>query len=40
MQDNKIRITGRGTWFLSFAHTKEDIKNTIKAFEKSLDKLI
>jgi glutamate-1-semialdehyde 2,1-aminomutase len=39
MQDNKIRITGRGTWFLSFAHTQEDINNTIKAFEKSLDKL-
>jgi glutamate-1-semialdehyde 2,1-aminomutase len=39
MQDNKIRITGRGTWFISYAHTKTDIKNTIKSFTKSLDQL-
>ena len=39
MQNNKIRITGRGTWFISFAHTKSDIKNTIKSFSKSLDQL-
>ena len=32
---NKIRITGRGTWFISFAHTKSDIKNTIKFFLRS-----
>ena len=39
MQDNKIRITGRGTWFISSAHTKADIKKTIKSFSKSLDQL-
>ena len=39
MQDNKIRITGRGTWFISSAHTKKDIKETIKSFSKSLDTL-
>ena len=39
MQDNKVRITGRGTWFISFAHTNTDIKNTIKSFSKSLDQL-
>ena len=37
MQDNKIRITGRGTWFISYAHTNTDIKKTIKSFSKSLD---
>ena len=39
MQDNKIRITGRGTWFISSAHTKKDIRETIKSFSKSLDTL-
>jgi len=39
MQDNKIRITGRGIWFISYAHTKTDIKNTIKSFTKSLEQL-
>ena len=39
MQDNKIRITGRGTWFISYAHTDIDIKNTINSFSKSLDQL-
>ena len=39
MQNNKIRITGRGTWFVSFAHTSTDIKNTIKSFKKTLDNL-
>ena len=39
MQDNKIRITGRGTWFISSAHTNKDIKKTIKSFSKSLDQL-
>lgn len=39
MQDNYIRITGRGTWFISYAHTKTDIKNTIRSFRKSIDKL-
>jgi len=39
MPDNKIRITGRGTWFISSAHTNKDIKKTIKSFSKSLDQL-
>ena len=37
MQDNNVRITGRGTWFISSAHSITDIKKTIKAFKKSLD---
>jgi glutamate-1-semialdehyde 2,1-aminomutase len=39
MQDNKIRITGRGTWFISYAHTDTDLKKTIKSFNKSLDQI-
>ena len=39
MQDNKIRVTGRGTWFISYAHTDTDIKKTIKSFSKSLENL-
>jgi len=39
MQDNKIRITGRGTWFISSAHSNLDINNTIKAFKKSISNL-
>ena len=39
MQNNGIRITGRGTWFISYAHTTKDMMKTISAFEKSLSKL-
>ena len=39
MQDNKIRVTGRGTWFISYAHTDTDVKKTIKSFSKSLDQI-
>ena len=39
MQDNKIRITARGTWFISHAHTQTDINKTISSFNKSLNEL-
>lgn len=29
MHDNKIRIIGRGLWYISAAHTKEDIEHAI-----------
>ena len=39
MQNNGIRITGRGTWFISYSHTNKDMIKTISAFKKSLSKL-
>ena len=34
--ENGIRITSRGTWFLSAAHTDEDIEATIAAADRAL----
>ena len=39
MQDNKIRITGRGTWFISSAHSKKDFEETVVSFEKTIKNL-
>ncbi|HEY3061828.1 MAG TPA: aspartate aminotransferase family protein [Chloroflexota bacterium] len=36
LQDNGIRPTSRGTWFLSTAHTNADIEETISAAERAL----
>lgn len=35
----RIRITTRGTWFLSAAHTEEDVEVTLKAARKALEAL-
>ena len=39
MQDNKIRITGRGTWFISSSHSKKDFDETVVSFEKTIKNL-
>ena len=39
LQNNKIRITGRGTWFISSAHSKRDMEKTIISFKKCINKL-
>ena len=36
MQNNNIRITGRGTWFISNAHSIKDMNETISSFKKSI----
>jgi glutamate-1-semialdehyde 2,1-aminomutase len=36
LQENGVRPTSRGTWFLSSAHTDADIEATIRAAERSL----
>ena len=36
MQDNNIRITGRGTWFISNAHSIKDMNETVNSFKKVL----
>lgn len=39
MHDRGIRIIGRGLWYISAAHTQEDIHHTIKVAEEVLQKL-
>jgi glutamate-1-semialdehyde 2,1-aminomutase len=39
LQDRGVRVTGRGTWFLSTAHGEEDVEETLKAAEAALDSL-
>ena len=34
--ENGVRITSRGTWFLSTAHTDKDIEETVTAAERAL----
>lgn len=36
MHDNKIRIIGRGLWYISTAHTEEDIDQVIRTARKVL----
>jgi glutamate-1-semialdehyde 2,1-aminomutase len=36
LQDRGVRVTARGTWFLSTAHTESDIDATIAAAESAL----
>jgi glutamate-1-semialdehyde 2,1-aminomutase len=35
--DRGVRITGRGTWFLSTAHTDADVEITLDAADKALE---
>jgi len=37
--ENGVRITGRGTWFLSAAHTPKDIELALEAVRDSLNSL-
>ena len=39
MHDNGIRIIGRGLWYISTAHTEEDIESAIKKSKKVLETL-
>lgn len=39
MQDSKIRIIGRGLWYISAAHSEEDIDDAIKMVKKVLRNL-
>ena len=39
LQDRGVRVTGRGTWFLSSAHTDADIDRTIEAAADTLHAL-
>ncbi len=39
LQNNKIRITGRGTWFISSAHSIRDMEKTIISFKKCINEL-
>ena len=39
MQDRGVRITPRGTWFLSAAHTRCDIERTLEAARDALQEL-
>ncbi len=36
LQDRGIRVASRGTWFLSGAHTREDIDQTLEASFETL----
>jgi glutamate-1-semialdehyde 2,1-aminomutase len=37
--DEGVRLTSRGTWFLSAAHTAEDVEHTIRAAERALARM-
>lgn len=39
LQDRGVRVTGRGTWFLSLAHGPADIAQTLEAADGALDAL-
>ena len=39
MHDNKIRIIGRGLWYISAAHSEEDIDKAIKIATKVLNEM-
>ncbi len=36
LQDRGVRVTARGTWFLSAAHDESDIERTLAAAGESL----
>ena len=36
LADEGVRLTSRGTWFMSAAHTHEDVERTIRAAERAL----
>jgi glutamate-1-semialdehyde 2,1-aminomutase len=37
LQDHGVRIVPEGTWFVSAAHTEEDVARTLEAVERSLE---
>ena len=37
LQDHGVRVTSRGTWFLSTAHTDSDVADTLAAAEAALE---
>ena len=37
LQDHGVRVTARGTWFLSTAHTDQDVADTLAAAEVALE---
>jgi glutamate-1-semialdehyde 2,1-aminomutase len=39
MHDNKIRIIGRGLWYISAAHSEEDIDRAIEVAKEVLQKI-
>lgn len=39
LQDEGVRITSRGTWFLSTAHSDEDLDRTVEAVDRVLERL-
>lgn len=38
--DQGVNMVPRGLWFLSAAHTDEDVDQTLVAFEKAIDQLV
>jgi glutamate-1-semialdehyde 2,1-aminomutase len=40
LQDRRVRIPSRGTWFLSAAHTADDIHSTADAVRGALEQLV
>lgn len=39
LQDDGVRVIGRGSWYLSAVHTEEDIEYALKSVEKVLQKM-
>ena len=37
---NGVRPTSRGTWFVSAAHTDEDVATTLNAVEQALQRIV
>jgi glutamate-1-semialdehyde 2,1-aminomutase len=36
LQDGGVRVTARGTWFLSTAHSEADVEQTLRVAERAL----
>jgi glutamate-1-semialdehyde 2,1-aminomutase len=39
MHDERVRIIGRGLWYISTAHTEEDIDHAIEVSRRVLSKI-
>jgi glutamate-1-semialdehyde 2,1-aminomutase len=39
IRESNIWITDRGIWYLSMAHTQEDVKETLERFDNALSKM-
>jgi glutamate-1-semialdehyde 2,1-aminomutase len=37
--ESKLWITDRGIWYVSMAHTTEDVKTTLERFDNALSKM-